>query len=88
MGKLLTAEELAHLDGIIPHDKGLIKAVVAQHGGGCAESLDTQLRKGIRGFLSQQFLELVPDDHLRNEAGGIAAAFADGWLWCLEHGIE
>ena len=86
--KLLTAEELAHLDDIIPHDKGLIEAVVNQHGGGSAESPDTVLRKAIRGCLAQQFLDLVPDGKLRNEASGDAAAFADGWEWCLEHGIE
>ena len=86
--KLLTAEDLAGLDGIIPHDKGLIEWAVMEYGGASSESKDTQLRKSIRGFLAQQFLDLVPDDHLRNEAGGDAAAFVDGWEWCLEHGIE
>lgn len=86
--KLLTAEEFAGLGDIIPHDKGLIEAAVMEHGGGSLESPDTVLRKAIRGFLAQQFLDLVPDDHLRNEAGGDAAAFVDGWEWCLEHGIE
>ena len=86
--KLLTKGELGALDGIIPYDKGLIEVAVMEHAGKTLESPDSQLRKAARGYLAQQFLDLVPDDKLRNEAGGDAASFADGWEWCLEHGIE
>ena len=84
--KLLTAAEIAGLDDIIPYDKGLIEEAVKEHGGGPAESQDTQLRMALRGYLARLFLDLVPDDKLRNEADGTAASFADGWEWCIEHG--
>lgn len=85
--KLLTAEELVALDGISAEDKALIEACTAEHGGYREESPDTTERKALRGFLAQEFLDSEPNESLREELGGDAAAFVDGWAWCQEHGL-
>ena len=84
--KLLTAEELKALDGISAEDKELIEVEVIDEGGGREEGTDTLLRQALRGFLAQHFLDIEPDEELRNSLDGDAAAFVDGWVWCSEHG--
>jgi len=82
--KLLTTDDLEAIEGISAEDKALINQELETQFG-CDEGKECL---ATRGFLAQQFIDFGPDHKLREELDGIAAAFADGWNWCKEHGRE
>ncbi len=81
--KRLTTGELQNIpqDDIAQEDKELIEKCVLEHGGGYEESLNIELRQGIRAYLVTLCFEQVLDDELRGEFPNAAATFADGWQY-------
>lgn len=79
-----TNEELQAMDEILWQDKQLITNIV-ETGAGLDDN-DIRVR-AIRGYLVGMLLDHEVDDELREELGGMAASFSDGWTGALENAI-
>lgn len=82
MCKPMTKEQLAAHDGISPEDKELIEQTIDWVLG---EDDDLQSRC-LRAYLVALWEESEPDDQLRQEIGGDAASWLDGWSYGATYG--
>ena len=79
----ITSGQLANIppEVISPADKARIEEAVLEDGGSLTESINIELRQGIRAYLVNSIEELDINDKLREEFPSMAAQFADGWLY-------
>lgn len=86
MSEPMTSAELQAISEheISASDKDLIETVVEAEVG----LNDNDLRvRALRGYLVNHFLEIYPDDRMRDTLLDTAAGFSDGWSYCLKYGI-
>lgn len=84
MEKSLTQEQLKQTSDISEADKELIEATVGDTGMDHDGDADSSLAKAMRAFLARLFLEVVPDEILREDIKMRAACFVEGWEYANE----
>ena len=84
MHEPMTKGELAEIKELNPADKRLIAIIVEDTVGPNDAELHT---RALRGYLVSLFLDCPRDANFLAGVTGSAAAFADGWKYCMAYGV-